>query len=314
MHEYTLRSHKYTDLTNYEIEKYLEHNDIIVIPVGNCETHAGYPVDCEFMLAEGYARLIAEKVNGLFLPNVVYFNPGGTQIGRGTIHMSMSESLQYTKQLAHSLLNQGFRRQIWIPSHVPTSDFLLAMVTEFFDETKVPMLFLDIHAYLENLGITPPMSFEPNRPKPVTKSGKTVDTLQDTMLAGYRLAGRLDVVPAKGEVDFPPLEEEPEFIPNWFPEYALLSKCSRTMGAPAPFYYSKPADHCGPAYAQYTREELEQHAMVGEEYMRELLDQARLDDLMEALRHLQIYMEEIVGKHYDHLPKNLYSSVNPFHR
>ena len=103
-------------------------------------------------------RLIAEKVNGLFLPNVVYFNPGVTQIGRGTIHMSMSESLQYTKQLAHSLLNQGFRRQIWIPSHVPISDFLLAMVTEFFDETKVPMLFLDIHAYLENLGIMPPLT------------------------------------------------------------------------------------------------------------------------------------------------------------
>ena len=53
MHEYTLRSRKYTDLTNYEIEKYLEHNDIIVIPVGNCETHAGYPVDCEFCLQRG---------------------------------------------------------------------------------------------------------------------------------------------------------------------------------------------------------------------------------------------------------------------
>ncbi len=32
MGEYHLRSHKYTDLTNYEIEKYLEHNDIILIP------------------------------------------------------------------------------------------------------------------------------------------------------------------------------------------------------------------------------------------------------------------------------------------
>ena len=76
---FTLRTRTYTDLTNYEIEKYLERNDIIVIPVGNCETHAGYPVDCEFVMVEGYARLIAEKVDGLFLPNVVYFNPGGTR-------------------------------------------------------------------------------------------------------------------------------------------------------------------------------------------------------------------------------------------
>jgi creatinine amidohydrolase len=307
-----LRSRQFTDLTNYEIEKYLERNDIIVIPVGNCETHAGYPVDSEFVMVEGYARLIAEKTDGLFLPNVVYFNPGGTQIGRGTVHMSMSESLRYTKELAHSLLNQGFRRQIWIPSHVPTSDFLLAMVTEFFDETKVPVLFLDIHAYLSNLGVMPPMSFDPNQPKPKTASGKEVDPFGDVMLAGYKLAGRLQAVPAKGEVDFPPAEKDPgEIFPNWFPEYRLLSMCSRTMGAPAPFYYSKPDDHIGPPIAEFTREELEERAEAGEEYMRELLDKAQLDELMLSLRHLQDYMKEIALKHYDHLPKNRFSA-NPF--
>ena len=312
---FSLRTRTFTDLTNYEIEEYLKRNDIIVIPVGNCETHAGYPVDCEFVSAEGYARLIVEKVDGLFLPNVVYFNPGGTQIGRGTIHMSMSQSFQYTKELAHSLLNQGFRRQIWIPSHVPTSDFLLAMVTEFFDETKVPVLFLDINAYLGNLGVIPPMSFDPNRPKPKTKSGKEVDPFNDVMLAGYKLAGRLGAVPAKGEVAFPPpaKEKDPgELFPNWFPEYKLLGMCTRTMGAPAPFYYSCPDDHVGPPIAEFTREELEAHAQAGEEYMREVLDQARLDELMLALRHLQEYMEKITRENYEHLPKNRYSASSPF--
>lgn len=315
MKEFKLRTRQYTDLTNYEIESYLDRNDIIVIPVGNCETHAGYPVDSEFVLVEGYARLIAEKVDGLMLPNVVYFNPGGTQIGRGTIHMSMSESFRYTKELAHSLFNQGFRRQLWIPSHVPTSDFLLAMVTEFFDETKVPMLFFDVMAYLGNLGLTPPMSFDPNQPKPITRSGREVDPFNDVMLAGYKLAGRLNAVPAKGEVDFPPApEKDPkEFFPNWFPEYRLLSMCSRTMGAPAPFYYSKPDDHIGPPVAEYTREEMEIRAQVGEEYMRDLLDRAQLDELMLALRHLQDYMREITKQHYEHLPKNRYPSTNPFH-
>lgn len=308
-----IRTRQFTDLTNFEIERYLEGNDIIVIPVGNCETHAGYPVDSEFVMAEGYARLIAEQVDGLFLPNVVYFNPGGTQIGRGTIHMSMSESFRYTKELAHSLLNQGFRRQIWIPSHVPTSDFLLAMVTEFFDETKIPVLFLDVNAYFGNLGLTPPMSFDPSRPKPKTKSGREVDPFNDVMLAGYRLAGRLQAVPAKGEVDFPPVErKEDGLFPNWFPEYHLLSMCSRTMGAPAPLYYSKPDDHVGPPVAEFTRAELESHAEAGEEYMRELVGRARLDELMTALRHLQEYMGEIVEQHYSHLPKNRYLSINPF--
>lgn len=312
MGDYRLRSHKYTDLTNYEIEKYLEHNDIILIPVGNCETHAGYPVDSEFVITEGYAHMMAEKLNAIYLPDVVYFNPGGTQIGRGTIHVSMSASFQYTKELAHSLLNQGFKRQIWLPSHVPTTDFLIAMLTEFFDETKVPMLFFDPMAYFRNIGIVPPMSFDPNAPKPKTPSGKEVNPFDDVMLAGYKLAGRLDAVPAKGEVDFPEAEQPQDFFPDWFPEYRLLGQCCSFMAAPAPYYYAHPDEHIGPPIAWYTREELEEHAATGIEFMQDLMDRGRLDELMTALSHLQEYEAEIVKKHYDHLPKNKYSPVSPF--
>ena len=88
--------------------------------------------------------------------------------------------------------------------------------------------------------------------------------------------------------------------------------CTRTMGAPAPFYYSCPDDHVGPPIAEFTREELEAHAQAGEEYMREVLDQARLDELMLALRHLQEYMEKITRENYEHLPKNRYSASSPF--
>ncbi len=311
-----MRTRVYTDLTNYEIEKYLEHNDIIVIPVGNAETHAGYPVDCEFVLVEGYARMIAEKVDGLFLPNVVYFNPGGTQIGRGTVHMSMTESFRYTKELAYSLLNQGFKRQIWIPSHVPTSNFLMGMVTEFFDETKVPPLLLDINAYLENIGAMPSMFDMFRGVKSHISTGEEVNPFDDVMIAGYKLAGRLNAIPAKGEIDFPkvPPKDPNEMFPNWFPEYDILSKCCRTMGAPAPFYYANPNEHIGPPVAEYTREELEERARIGIQYMNETLDKAKLDQLMSAYTHLQEYMKEVTIKHYDHLPKNKFSSTHPFEK
>ena len=309
-----MRTRVYTDLTNYEIEQYLKRSDVIIIPVGNAETHAGYPVDAEYVMVEGYARLLAERVDGLMLPNVVYFNPGGTQIGRGTIHMSMTESFRYTKELAYSLLNQGFKRQIWIPSHVPTSNFLLAMVTEFFDETKVPMLFLDIGAYLENVGATLSMPELFSGKKAHIASGEEVNTLDDWMIGSYKLAGRLNAIPAKGEVDFPPAPPAEGIFPNWFPEYDILGKCCRTMGAPAPFYYAHPDEHIGPPVAQFTREELEHHADIGIQYMNESLDKAQLDRLKQAFTHLQEYMEEVVGKNYDHLPKNPYSSVSPFSR
>ena len=312
MADFKLRTNRYDDLTNWEIEQYLKTNDIIVIPVGNCETHAGMPVDCEFVWAEGYARLIAEKLGAPYLPSLVYFNPGGTQIGRGTIHVSMAESYRYTKAIAHSLLNQGFHRQIWIPSHVPTTDFLLAMVTDFFDETKVPMLYLDVHSYLANIGVGPKMGFEPGRPQPTTRAGEPVDTLNDTILGAYLLAGRLNAVPAKGEVDFPEAAEPEGLFPNWFPEYSLLGKCAGFMAAPAPYYYTNPDEHVGPPIAKFTRAEMERRAQLGLTYMREQMEDARLDELMAALEHLQDYMAQTVAKHYDHLPKNVYSPVSPF--
>ena len=315
MANFRLRTHRYDDLTNWEIEQYLKTNDIIVVPVGNCETHAALPVDCEFVAVQGYAQLIAERVGGLFLPNLVYFNPGGTQIGRGTIHVSMAQSYSYCKAIAHSLLNQGFKRQIWIPSHVPTTDFLLAMVTDFFDETKVPLLYMDVNAYLSNLGLRPKMRFDSSAPPqpPTTRAGEPVDVFNDTMLGAYLLAGRLDAVPAKGEVDFPEAEQPEGFIPNWFPEYRLLGSCSSFMAAPAPYYYTHPDEHIGPPIARFTREELQKRAEIGLTYLRQSLEEAKLEELMAALRHLQDYMAQTVAKHYDHLPKNRYSAASPFY-
>ena len=55
-----LRSRQYTDLTNYEIESYLERTDIIIIPVGNCEVHGGLPVDCEY-------RMISVQMSPIFI-------------------------------------------------------------------------------------------------------------------------------------------------------------------------------------------------------------------------------------------------------
>ena len=301
----------YTDLTNWEIEQYLKENDIIIIPVGNCENHAGMPVDVEYRMAEGYARLIAEQVKGLFLPNVVYFNPGGTQSGRGTIHMSMTESFRYTKELAYSLLNQGFRRQVWIPSHVPTSLFLMAMITEFFDETKVPMLYLDTGTYFANKKLIP-SPWEMLGKQMYTKSGKCVNPMEDSIFACYQMAGKLDVVPAKGEVEFPKPQEKKENtifpLPDWFKETCMILGQCATEGAPAPVYYNDPDEHVGPPVANYTREEMERKAEIGEEYMRELVEAAEFDVLMEALRKLQEFTRTtVVPKHYEHLPKNRYS-------
>lgn len=310
MEKTKMRSRLFPDLTNWEIEEYLKRNNVIIVPVGNNEVHGGLPVDCEFVAVDGYARLIAEEVDGLVLPNLDYFNPGGTQTGRGTVHMSMTDSFNYCLALAHSLLNQGFTRQIWIPSHGPTAMFLLGMITQFFDETKVPALFLQPMTLFSNLGITPKFKIGGPREIVKTKDGDVVDLFNDGMLGAYKICGRLNIVPAKGEVDFPPAEVKPmdmKSMNSWFPEYDLLMQCS-DIAAPAPFYYSHANDHGGAPVAQYTREELEKRAAIGEAYMRELVEAANFPKIVDALGHLGDFMKNtVVPNHVDHLPKSRFN-------
>ena len=61
-----------------------------------------------------------------------------------TIQICVESGVRYLKEIAHSLLNQGFRRQIYVSLHGPA--FLTAgtLVVDFFDETKVPITYIDL--------------------------------------------------------------------------------------------------------------------------------------------------------------------------
>src|SRR5579872_5279867 len=78
-----MRTRYLTSLTNTEIEDYLKRNDVIFIPVGNVEVHGGFPTDCEYVGPLAFAVKMAEEADGLVLPNLAYFFPGGTVVGKG---------------------------------------------------------------------------------------------------------------------------------------------------------------------------------------------------------------------------------------
>lgn len=308
-----MRSRQYTDLTNWEIESYLERSDIIIIPVGHCETLGATPVDGEYVMSHAYATLIAEEVDGLVLPNVTFTCPGGTQTGRGTIHMSVTDSIQHTLALAHSLMNQGFRRMVWIPSHGPTKMFLLGMVTQFFDETKLSMLYLDTMSLFTKMGLIKPVDFTGSTPpEPLrTKAGENVD-FGDTTIAAYDIVKRLDIYPAKGEVDFPEAEYKEiseNFAPWFMDECKRLFWCS-DIACPAPFYFQNCRQHGGDPVARYTREELKARARIGRTYLEELVHDADFPGLLDALGKLNKYMRETsIPAHKDHLPKNRFAKI-----
>lgn len=106
-------------MLNSEVEEYLQHNDIIIVPVGTVEMHGGFPLDSETVISEAYALRMAEACDGLVLTGLPYFYAGATASGRGTVQVSVRQGIDYLSAIAHSLLRQGFKRQIYISFHGP---------------------------------------------------------------------------------------------------------------------------------------------------------------------------------------------------
>ena len=184
-------------LNNAEAEAYLEQNDIIIVPVGTVEMHGGLPLDSETVVSEAIALRMAEACDGLVLPNLPYFYSGATASGRGTTQVSVRAGIDYLYEIAKSLLRQGFKRQIYISMHGPAHMTVSPVVRDFFDETGVPILYMDLTMQLMKMG----QQMAAQAPKSEDGNGQQMDqgalmSMFDAMIiAGYDTLGRIDDVP-----------------------------------------------------------------------------------------------------------------------
>lgn len=171
-------------LLNSEVEGYLSHNDIIIVPVGTVEMHGGLPLDSETVISEAYALKMAEACDGLVLTGLPYFYAGATASGRGTVQVSVRQGIDYLGAVARSLLRQGFKRQIYISFHGPAHMTCGPMIRDFFDETGVPILYFDLTMQM-------------------TRSAKdlfkSMDSFHAITVGAYQLLGRLQDVPLTTE-------------------------------------------------------------------------------------------------------------------
>ena len=130
-------------MLNSEVQDYLKSNDIIIIPVGTTEMHGGFPLDCETVISEAYALKMAEACDGLILTGLPYFYAGATASGRGTVQVSIRQGIDYLGAIARSLLRLGFKRQVYLSFHGPAHMTICPMIRDFYDETGVPILYMD---------------------------------------------------------------------------------------------------------------------------------------------------------------------------
>lgn len=174
-----MRTRIFGKLLNSEVQDYLKENDIIIVPVGTTEMHGGFPLDSETVISEAYALKMAESCDGLVLTGLPYFYAGATASGRGTVQVSVRQGIDYLGAIARSLLRLGFKRQVYLSFHGPAHMTICPMVRDFYDETGVPILYMDMM-----------MQFGKNK-----DLFTDFNAFHDITVGAYKLMNRIDDVP-----------------------------------------------------------------------------------------------------------------------
>ena len=168
-------------MLNSEVQEYLERNDIIIVPVGTTEMHGGFPLDCETVISEAYCLKMAEACDGLVLTGLPYFYSGATASGRGTVQVTVRQSIDYLGAIARSLLRLGFKRQVYLSFHGPAHMTICPMIRDFYDETGVPALYMDcMMQFNKNMDLFSKVGF---------------GAFHDITVGAYKIMNRLDDVP-----------------------------------------------------------------------------------------------------------------------
>ena len=277
-----------TSLTNDELEKYLERNDVVFIPCGTIEMHGTMPMDVEYTVAEALAYKLAEDCDGLVLPHLAFFHPGATTIGRGTIYMSMTDGIYFLNTICRSLIRQGFRRLILLSAHGPSFQTIMPFITQFFDETKIPLFHGDLFLMIEDAGMD-------NSPE---------GNVSDMFIGAYKIMGRLHEVPLATQVDASINKPDPDNN-TCLPDFMQDLMPSRAGSYYTAWYYGEKAEHGAMEGCFDSFEELERHAANGVRAFNELIKRLNFKKKLDSLRALDLFTQNVIlPKYGTWLPEN----------
>jgi creatinine amidohydrolase len=278
-----LHTRDLTRLSQVQVAEALKHSDVIFIPVGAVETNGIQPSNRDYTWPFAYAKLMAEETGGLYTPGLVWSYPGTTSLAPSSISNTPHAGTLFLKNLAHSLLRQGFRRQVYISaSHGPAPLTVGTLVREFFEETRVPILYINMDTYLPRLHLT-------------------ADQRSRTLYGAHRIAGHIEDLPLKG--DYGPKESGPAVPAPPNEGLAELGRLgfsgSLALGSWVPDVMSHGGDSDLPA----TAAERDAWATIGEEQLRAIVRKMQMPAAMDALRRHDLYTQNyIVPKFFSKKP------------
>lgn len=273
-----MRTRLLPKMLNSEVEAYLEKNDIIIVPVGTVELHGGFPLDSETTISEAIALKMAEACDGLVLTGLPYFYAGATASGRGTVQVSIREGIDYLNAIAHSLLRQGFKRQIYISFHGPAHMTVSPMVRDFYDETNNPILYMDLTMQLM---------------KGAQDIFKSMDSFHAITVGAYDILNRIDDIPITSEYFHTNQSSAKDFD-----DIFGLAYQSAAIG----YYFKEHGDHM--STTAITDEKVRQDlADEGVEIINELVKRMDMNNIVSQMSELDKYNAEVIEK-YPWVPAN----------
>ncbi len=270
-----LHTRDLTRLSQVQVANYLKRSDIVFVPLGAVETNGIMPSDRDYVSPLGVSIAMADELDALYMPGLVWSYPGTTMIAPATVNISPTQGVDFLRGVAKSLLRQGFRRQVYISmGQGPAPLTAGTLVREFYDEEHVPILYIDMDAYLPKLKLAP-------------------DARSKLMYGTHYIAGRIIDIPCKG--DYGEAESEPA---GPIPENTGLAGLSKlgysgslTLGSWVPDVMAhgngKPVLAANPA-------EREEWGKRGQAQLIAIIKQMRLKEAMDDLKQHDDYTNKVL--------------------
>ena len=137
-------------MTSPEVQELLGRTDVVIIPVGSLEQHGPQlPAGTDYLSALERAKLIAQKTDALVAPVLLPgLSPYHMELA-GTISLSHDTLQRVYTEAAQSLIRQGFRRILFLNSHVGNQHLVAYVVDRINLET--PAIAFDLSAVFATL-------------------------------------------------------------------------------------------------------------------------------------------------------------------
>lgn len=140
-----MRSRFFNELTTGDIGNYLSQGGkLAILPVGSVEMHGPHmPTGTDALVAKAFALRLAERANGLVLPEISYSWAGATDGFSGTVSIEPELVQKTVEAIAQKVVKMGFKQLVLINAHSPNNYVLYMTVRRFFENNQ-PILLIDM--------------------------------------------------------------------------------------------------------------------------------------------------------------------------